>query len=203
MSLFYEVLIVVLSLFFSLLLLQPFNFSLVCFACNFQDWGWVILREIDFLLKICWSIPRRTQVHFWTRKSWKCAQNFLHKPPKAKTSKMLLNSKQLRFWTHKSWNCAMNLFCKPCKQRTSKIRLNFTEMRPELFPLTSSGENFQNACEFKSKQLHFWTQKSRKYAHILFMKLARGKRLKSVWTSWHTDSCLEAKIVKIRPEIFL
>jgi len=24
---------------------------------NFQDWGCVILREIDFLLKICWSIP--------------------------------------------------------------------------------------------------------------------------------------------------
>jgi len=41
---------------FSLLLLQPFNFSPVSFACNFQDWGCVILREIDFLLKICWSI---------------------------------------------------------------------------------------------------------------------------------------------------
>ena len=42
---------------FSLLLLQPFNFSPVSFACNFQDWGCVILREIDFLIKICWSIP--------------------------------------------------------------------------------------------------------------------------------------------------
>ena len=42
---------------FSLLLLQPFNFSPVSFACNFQDWGCVILGEIDFLLKICWSIP--------------------------------------------------------------------------------------------------------------------------------------------------
>ena len=42
---------------FSLLLLQPFNFSPVSFACNFQDWGCVILREIDFLLKLCWSIP--------------------------------------------------------------------------------------------------------------------------------------------------
>ena len=41
----------------SLLLLQPFNFSPVSFSCNFQDWGCVILREIDFLLKICWSIP--------------------------------------------------------------------------------------------------------------------------------------------------
>ena len=36
---------------FSLLLLQPFNFSPVSFACNFQDWGCVILREIDFLFK--------------------------------------------------------------------------------------------------------------------------------------------------------
>jgi len=42
---------------FSLQLLQPFNFSPVSFACNFQDWGCVILREIDFLLKLCWSIP--------------------------------------------------------------------------------------------------------------------------------------------------
>jgi len=41
----------------SLLLLQPFNFSPVSFACNFQDWECVILREIDFLSKICWSIP--------------------------------------------------------------------------------------------------------------------------------------------------
>jgi len=37
---------------FSLLLLQPLNFSPVSFACNFQDGGCVILREIDFLLKI-------------------------------------------------------------------------------------------------------------------------------------------------------
>ena len=41
----------------SLLLLQPFNFSPVSFACNFQEWECVILREIDFLSKICWSIP--------------------------------------------------------------------------------------------------------------------------------------------------
>ena len=68
MSLYYEILIVVLSLFFSLLLLQPFNFSPVSFACNFQDWGCVILRESDFLLKICWSIPclhPSWKVHTW------------------------------------------------------------------------------------------------------------------------------------------
>ena len=53
---------------FSLLLLQPFNFSPVSFACNFQDWGCVILREIDFLLKIYWSIPclhPSWKVHTW------------------------------------------------------------------------------------------------------------------------------------------
>ena len=53
---------------FSLLLLQPFNFSPVSFACNFQDWGCVILREIDFLFKICWSIPclhPSWKVHTW------------------------------------------------------------------------------------------------------------------------------------------
>jgi len=53
---------------FSLLLLQPFNFSPVSFACDFQDWGCVILREIDFLLKICWSIPCLNpswKIHAW------------------------------------------------------------------------------------------------------------------------------------------
>jgi len=38
----------------SLRLLQPFNFSLVSFASIFEDWGCVISREIDFVLKICW-----------------------------------------------------------------------------------------------------------------------------------------------------
>jgi len=33
------------------------SLTTVSFACNFQDWGCVILHEIDFLLKICWSIP--------------------------------------------------------------------------------------------------------------------------------------------------
>jgi len=53
---------------FSLLLFQPFNLSSVSFACNFQDWGGAILREIDFLLKICWSIPclhPSWKVHTW------------------------------------------------------------------------------------------------------------------------------------------
>ena len=53
---------------FSLLLFQPFNFSPVSFACNFQDWGCVILHEIDFLLKFCWSIPclhPSWKVHTW------------------------------------------------------------------------------------------------------------------------------------------
>ena len=68
MSLCYEILIVVLNLFF-LFCYFSLNFSPVSFACNFQDWGCVILREIDFLLKICWSIPclhRSWKVHTWT-----------------------------------------------------------------------------------------------------------------------------------------
>jgi len=55
---------------FSLLLLQPFNFSPVSFACNFQDWGCVVLREINFLLKIYWSIPclhPSWKVHTWIK----------------------------------------------------------------------------------------------------------------------------------------
>jgi len=35
-----------------LLLLQAFNFSPVSVACKFQDCGCIILREIDFLLKL-------------------------------------------------------------------------------------------------------------------------------------------------------
>ena len=55
--------------------LQPFNFSPVSFACNFQDWGCVILRGIDFLLKICWSIPC---LHpSWKVHSWICSQCLL------------------------------------------------------------------------------------------------------------------------------
>ena len=53
---------------FSLLLLQPFNFSPVSFDCNIQDRGCVILREIDFLLKFCWAIPclhPSWKVHTW------------------------------------------------------------------------------------------------------------------------------------------
>ena len=68
----------------------------------------------------------------------------------------------------------MNFFCKPCRQRTSKIRLNVAELCPEPFSLTSSGENFQNASELKSKQLHFWTQKSRKCA-ISFLWSLHGE----------------------------
>jgi len=89
MSLYYEISIVVLSLFFSLLLLQPFNFSPVSFACNFQDWGCVILREIDFLLKICWSIPclhPSWKVHTWIKI---CASLNHRKKTKADGSRLI------------------------------------------------------------------------------------------------------------------
>jgi len=38
--------------------------------CNNKDWGCVILREIDFLLKFCWSIPclhPSWKVHTWIK----------------------------------------------------------------------------------------------------------------------------------------
>jgi len=38
-----------------------------------KDWGCVILREIDFLLKICWSIPclhPSWKVHTWIEARW-------------------------------------------------------------------------------------------------------------------------------------
>jgi len=57
MNLYYEFSIVVLSLFFLCCYFNLSTFHLQGFACNFPDWGCVILREIDFLLKICWSIP--------------------------------------------------------------------------------------------------------------------------------------------------
>ena len=40
-----------------------------------KGWGCVILREIDFLLKICWSIPcwhQSWKVHTWTHSSLAC-----------------------------------------------------------------------------------------------------------------------------------
>ena len=92
MSLYYETLIVV--LFFSLLLLQPFNFSPASFACNFQDWGYIILCEIDFLLKICWSIPclhPSWKVHTWIEV---CASWNNRKKMKADGSRLILESIQ-------------------------------------------------------------------------------------------------------------
>jgi len=74
---------------FSLLLLQAFNFSPVSFACNCQDWGCVILREIDFLLKICWSIPclhPSCKVHTWVEI---CASLNHRKKTKADGSRLI------------------------------------------------------------------------------------------------------------------
>ena len=74
---------------FSLLLLQPFNFSPVSFAYNFQDWECVILSEIDFLLKICWSIPclhPSWKVHTWIEI---CASLSHRKKTKADGSRLI------------------------------------------------------------------------------------------------------------------
>ena len=74
---------------FSLLLLQPFNFSPVSFACNLQDWGCVILCEIDFLLNIFWSIPclhPSWKVHTWIEI---CASLNHRKKTKADSSRLI------------------------------------------------------------------------------------------------------------------
>jgi len=57
--------------------------------CNFQDWGCVILREIDFLLNIFWSIPclhPSWKVHTWTEI---CASLNHRKKTKADGSRLI------------------------------------------------------------------------------------------------------------------
>ena len=66
-----------------------FNLSPVSFACNFQDWGCVILRDIDFLSKICWSIPclhPSWKVHTWIEI---CASLNHRKKTKANGSRLI------------------------------------------------------------------------------------------------------------------
>jgi len=91
-----------------------------------------------------------------------------------------LHSKQVRFWTQKSWNCAQNLFCKTCRQRRSEMRLNFTANS-----FVFGRINRENA------------------PRTFYIKHARRKRQKCVWTSQQTASFLDAKIKKMRPEHFL
>jgi len=113
------------------------------------------------------------QLHFWTQKSRKCAQNFFCKSSKAKTSKMCLIFTANRFvFGHIYRDISPGtFFCKPCRQRTSKMRLNFTansfvfggknrENVPRTFLSSWQGKNFQNAPELNRKPLRFWTHKS-------------------------------------------
>jgi len=134
-------------------------------------------------------------------KSWKCAQNFLHEPHKAKISKMRpnLTANSSVFWR---------------KNR---------ENAPISFLWSLHGENFQNPSEFHGKLLRFWTQKwwkcalksfcnswmrrtskmrlnftansfvfgrkNREYAPRTFSAKFAGKELpKCVWTSLQTTS---------------
>ena len=135
--------------------------------------------------------------------------NSFHKPCKARTSKMRLNftannfvfgctelflqslqgekfqnaselhSKQLRFWTHKSWNCAHNFFFKTCRQWTSRMRLNFTTNS-----FVFGRINRENA------------------PRTFVIKLERRKLPKCVWNSREIPSFFDAKIEKMRPELF-
>ena len=91
-----------------------------------------------------------------------------------------LHCKKLRFWTHKSWNCPKNFFCKTRSQRTFNMRLNFTT-NSFVFGCTNRG--IATRC--------------------FSVKLAATELPKCVWTSRQPASFLDAKIEKMRPELFL
>jgi len=83
-----------------------------------------------------WSKLRRKQLHFWTHKLWKCAQNFLHKPHQAKTSKMRLNLTENSFiFGRINRDIAPRTFLlQTCKRRISKLRLNFFSPLTAVYP---------------------------------------------------------------------
>jgi len=115
---------------FSLLLLQPFNFSPVSFACNFQDWECVILREIDFLLKICWSIP-------CLHPSWKvhtCAKTLCSSPNRSGVNFYV------RVWNTQClqlngtiYQCSYSTRKKLCSFESTKQR-TYSDHRLHVFP---------------------------------------------------------------------
>jgi len=83
-----EILIVVLSLFFSAVT-SAFQLFTRKLCLQFQDWGCVILREIDFLLKIFWLIPclhPSWKVHTWIKI---CASLNHRKKMKAEPSRLI------------------------------------------------------------------------------------------------------------------
>ena len=115
---------------FSLLLLQPFNFSPVSFACNFQDWGCVILHEIDFYLKICWWIP-------CLHPSWKvhtCAKTLCSSPNRSGVNCYV------RVWNTQClqlngtiYQCSYSTRKKLCSFESTKQR-TYSDHRLHVFP---------------------------------------------------------------------
>jgi len=90
-----------------------------------------------------------------------------------------LHSKQLRFWTHKLWNCTQNFFCKTCQKITCKMCVNFT------------------ANSFVFEHIN-----RENLPRTFSVNLGGGELPKCVWTSQQTTSFLDAKIGKMRPELF-
>ena len=99
----------------------------------------------------------RKQLHFWTYKSWKCARNFLHKPRKAKTSKICLNFTAISF-----------IF-----GRTNR------KIGPELFYKLASGEFLNCVWTFFHRSLLYihavtWERlESWKYVPHIFEKITK------------------------------
>jgi len=93
------------------------------------------------------------QLHFWTHKSWNCAQNFFVHLAKRKFPKCVSTS----------------------QQTASFLDAWIVKMRPERFLQNLQAENFQNASELHGKQLRFWTHNSWNCAQNFFCKTCRQK----------------------------
>jgi len=73
---------------------------------------------------------------------------------------------------------------------------------PEHFIWSMQVENVKNASELHSRQLRFWTQRSRKCSQNFFCNLARRKLPRCVWTSQQTTSFLDTNILAFCLELF-
>ena len=142
-------------------------------------------------------------------------QNFFHKPCKAKSSKMRLNSSanSFLFGTKKWKNAPRTFFYKACMEKTCKMHLNSSA---NCFAL--GRKNRENASTFfinlarqrTSKMRRNFTANSfifghtnRKIAPRTFsVKLAGREITKFVWTSREIPSFLDANILKMRSELF-
>jgi len=142
-------------------------------------------------------------------------QNFFHKPCKAKSSKMRLNSSaNSSLFGTKNWkNAPRTFFYKACMEKTSKMHLNSTA---NSFPF--GRKNRENASTFFIKLARQRTLKMRLnftansfiFGHSnceivprnFSVKLACRELPKCVWTSQEIPSFLDANILKMRSELF-